>query len=1214
MHILCPHCLNPIEIVKLSAHEEIACPSCGSSFRLETTSTTGWEGLSGQKLGRFELMETVGHGAFGTVYKARDPELDRTVAVKVPRAGNLAGPQELDRFLIQARPVGRLERAVRWARRRPAAAALLGVSGVAALALVGLMVGLFYNARLSEALGEAQAARQGEQQQRKTAEAARDLAQTALQERDAALERAERLSYVHSIFLANVALKEDRVPLAQLRLKECKPELRNWEWRYLEAQCHAELISFPGNSFTLSPDGAWIATADGDGGGRVYDFRTGREVLALKGLKQRSAPVFSPDGSRLLAADAAEGGVRLFDVSTSTKGQQAGGQETLTLKVPKPLRSPVFSPDGTRLATGSDDGVVRVFDSRSGQEVLVLKGPKPLRSPVFSPDGALLALESGGDLFDGVVRVFDARTGQEVFTLKGPKPLGPAVFSPDGSRIAVWPATVHGDGMVRVFDARTGREGATLKGPVPLGFPVFSPDGSRVAVWPGSNKSDGVVRVFDVAMSTEGRQAGSTEGQQAGGQEVFTLKGLGQLRATQFSPDGARVVAAGEDGIVRVFDARWGQGPVALKGPARLGVLVFSPDGVRIAAWGGGVVRVFDARTGQETLTLKGPKPLFSPVFTPDGARLAAWSDDGVVRVLDTRTGQEVLVLNGPKPLKVLVFSPDGARLAMGSNDGVVRVFDVSISAEGRQAGSTKGQQAGGQEALALKGLAPLATPVFSRNGERIAAQGGDGAVRVFDARTGREVFTLKGPKPLGDPVFSPDGVQIAVGPLDDRGDGVLRVFDARTGEETLAVKLPWSQFAPVFSPDGSRLAKADGDGVVRVFDARSGQETLTLKGPAKGGAAFVRSAQFEVPVFSPDGSRIAVPPLPTHSDGVVRVYDARTGQEVFTLEGPASLGALVFSPDGSRIAVESPFPWGDGVVRVWTAPQDPAAWQAERRQGLADGVPAWHRARANESLSAGQWFAAAFHLGRLIEAGPATGLLHFLRGTALAQLARTAEADKEFEKALELKKNLPELTQAEAHAMLAHWDEAAKLYARAVQEPTAPPVVWYRYALLCLGADDRAGYSKACTTMVERFGKSPDPAIANQVAWSCALGPGALSDLNPAVESVRRATQAKPDDYSLRNSLGAVLYRAGQDPEAVKELNESIRLNPAGGTSIDFLFLAMAQHRLGKTEEARKRLDKAVAAHDKQAPATWTDRLEWQVLHREVESQLKVPSPEPKK
>ncbi len=106
MHILCPHCRNPIEVVKLSAAEEILCPSCGSSFRLETGSTQPLAGV--RKLGRFQLIETVGTGAFGTVYKARDPELDRVVAIKVPRAGNLPGDSDLDRFIREARSVAQL--------------------------------------------------------------------------------------------------------------------------------------------------------------------------------------------------------------------------------------------------------------------------------------------------------------------------------------------------------------------------------------------------------------------------------------------------------------------------------------------------------------------------------------------------------------------------------------------------------------------------------------------------------------------------------------------------------------------------------------------------------------------------------------------------------------------------------------------------------------------------------------------------------------------------------------------------------------------------------------------------------------------------------------------------------------------------------------------------------------------------------------------------
>src|SRR5262245_32116645 len=109
MHILCPHCRNPIEIVPPEPSAEVACPSCGSTFRVSDPSTVGWAAPERKSLGRFELIEAVGQGAFGTVYRARDPELDRTVALKVPRRGNVGEhPQDLDRFLREARSAAQL--------------------------------------------------------------------------------------------------------------------------------------------------------------------------------------------------------------------------------------------------------------------------------------------------------------------------------------------------------------------------------------------------------------------------------------------------------------------------------------------------------------------------------------------------------------------------------------------------------------------------------------------------------------------------------------------------------------------------------------------------------------------------------------------------------------------------------------------------------------------------------------------------------------------------------------------------------------------------------------------------------------------------------------------------------------------------------------------------------------------------------------------------
>lgn len=103
MKIRCPHCHNPVALVDDDPSGDVQCDSCGSGFNLAgDIDTLRDDGSQGRSLGHFQLQQCLGQGAFGSVWKARDTELDRTVAIKIPRADRVA-ENEAEMFLREAR-------------------------------------------------------------------------------------------------------------------------------------------------------------------------------------------------------------------------------------------------------------------------------------------------------------------------------------------------------------------------------------------------------------------------------------------------------------------------------------------------------------------------------------------------------------------------------------------------------------------------------------------------------------------------------------------------------------------------------------------------------------------------------------------------------------------------------------------------------------------------------------------------------------------------------------------------------------------------------------------------------------------------------------------------------------------------------------------------------------------------------------------------------
>jgi thiol-disulfide isomerase/thioredoxin/tRNA A-37 threonylcarbamoyl transferase component Bud32/tetratricopeptide (TPR) repeat protein len=106
LRIRCPQCQNPIQLSD-DRPDDVLCPACGSSFRVREARQTTTMGTM-RPLGRFQLLERVGLGAFGAVWRARDTELDRIVALKIPHANLLTSEADLERFHREARAAAQL--------------------------------------------------------------------------------------------------------------------------------------------------------------------------------------------------------------------------------------------------------------------------------------------------------------------------------------------------------------------------------------------------------------------------------------------------------------------------------------------------------------------------------------------------------------------------------------------------------------------------------------------------------------------------------------------------------------------------------------------------------------------------------------------------------------------------------------------------------------------------------------------------------------------------------------------------------------------------------------------------------------------------------------------------------------------------------------------------------------------------------------------------
>jgi len=811
--------------------------------------------------------------------------LDKDPARRYGSADALA--DDLDRWLrgepIHARPTSTSERLVKWARRKPTAAALCGVSAFAAVVLVvTLAVSVLLvsdrEQKTAEALQREQAAgHQLSNALQREKEVGEQLKISLVGEREArtdlsvSLEQQVRAQYFNRIALAQSEFQAGNLEQARSVLDEAKPEkLRNWEWQYLRRLFEGGVMQFrlDKGSFTtmsVSADGKLVASGDKSGRVILWDLPKGEKVREWTVSKNEVREVaLSPDGKRLVASTD-DKDVRMWNAETGT--------ELFTFKGHKPGESILalaFSLDGKTVASASE--TVIVWDAATGKPLHTLKGFSAY-SLAFGPDNRLaigtimhIVYSNGkSDVTNGQVVLWDYKT-DKVTSFKGHEySVKSMVFSADGKRLisvevgglGLW---YRSKGVLKIWDLTAGKDIVTVRENVSFDSAALNADGKTIALACG----DGIVRLYDAI-------TGQATGMRKGHTSIVV--------SVAFTGDGQHLLSAGSDGLIQVWDTANTPENRVLHGNDRVALAVaFSSDGKKLATGGGefltinqdkkpGVVEVWDASSGERLHRLEGHTDAVTQVgFTTDGKRLVSASGDGTARVWDLQTGKVIhtFALGKPdetddepifpereKPKKhgidSFALTPDNRYVVVSftidqPHLGGLVIWDLDNGKEVHR----NFQTPIGYARLAFR-------PGPARESWLLAAGGYDAKVSLwqvkpgtpwtFDAKSPLELPKLREDSTVLIPVvkaidFSPDGKLLVAAPY--WAGRQAAVWDVETGKRLHV--LPGARECLAFTPDGKRLLSGSEQwGSVLLWDIESGMEVLTLRA----GREIIRRMEF---------------------------------------------------------------------------------------------------------------------------------------------------------------------------------------------------------------------------------------------------------------------------------------------------------------------------------------------------------------------------------
>jgi WD40 repeat protein/serine/threonine protein kinase len=725
---------------------------------------------------------------------------------------------DLERFLqdvpIQARPISRAERTLRWCRRNPAPTALLSVISAVAIAATWTA---FHFQDLNQAIRISQ----------------------YVSDMTVAMRHANDGDYGHTLTLLKAHTPANK-----------KHDIRGFEWRYMWTLCRGNFDSWlPRHPQVV---GAIHFTSDGEkalaycwnNSIRLTDTRTRANLLTLPDVTALGG--FTPN-ERAIVVARTNALLEIIDIKTGSVFQSFPNVGQLL----------AYSPTSQIVATLDPQQNLKIWNVATGHELLTIPDAPSAKldyswnsSIVISRDGRKLAMIVASKLIGSstTVGVWDLTTGKELDSFLENRELRCAAFSPDANFL------LTGDGAGSV-SARNLSNGVCTKfqaHTVPVLAIAFSPDGKSFATGSSDEKC---IRLWDLeTLSPKENQFLGQAG------DVWTLS---------FSADGKRLASGTRDDIIRIWNVAAASSPSTLDRlhADQYANIAFSPNS-RLFAGGceDHTVKIWNVNTLAVVATI--PRANFVVAFSSDNRRLlvsgpqwnAFWWDiekrtaeflptysgqqggvnsvaispdrrfaalgmsNGDILIVDMNTGllARPALKGHTDSVRSLAFSPDGAKLASGSSDKNVMVWDVKTGASLGACSEHKGS---------VFGL------TISPDGQTLASGCGAETIKLWDLNNVGKRSWASGSQhrsAIRSLSFSPDNRTLASGSEDSTvklwNFPAASRFKSESAKSKLSQEVASFPFkAPIrsvlFSPDGNTLAVVTDNGGLQLFRAFSLEE-----------------------------------------------------------------------------------------------------------------------------------------------------------------------------------------------------------------------------------------------------------------------------------------------------------------------------------------------------------------------------------------------------